>query len=70
MTYFADVFQRVSISSSEKTFGFSDFKKIRGQEICRGSRLGNVSYTIQLPVFLSIMCYNGLLLGEHHGFFR
>ena len=55
MTYFRCVFQRVSISSSEKHFGFSRFKKIRGQEICRGSRVGIVNHSIQLPVFLSII---------------
>ena len=45
MTYFRCVFQFVSISSSEKTFGFSRFKKIRGQEICRGSRLPLYTFT-------------------------
>jgi len=39
MTYFRCVFQRVSISSSDKSFWILSFKKIRGQEICRGSRL-------------------------------
>lgn len=60
MTYFRCVFERIPHSSSEKTFGFCRFQKIRGQEICRGSRVGIVNHYIQLPVFLFIMCYNGL----------
>lgn len=55
MTYFRCVFSRVTHSSSEKTFWILRVKKIRGQEFRRGSRVGIVYHSIQLPVFLFIM---------------
>ena len=52
MTYFRCVFQRVSISSSDKTFWILSLQK--------NPRPGNLPWkSLQLPVFLSIMCYNG-----------
>ena len=41
-----------------------DSKKSATESEVAGSRAGNLAYSIQLPAFLLIMCYNGYTMNE------
>ena len=63
MTYFRCLFQRIPHSSSDKSFWILSFKKIRGQVICRGSRLP--LYTITCVFVYNVLQWRYMKLKEN-----